>query len=293
MKWKISAQHPGSSQIPSMLCHLLSRYLICSFGERHSENPSELRCLKNKIEHHNFVPEFQFLFNINFILPTSDLPCQGTLWTQSKHLLLFAQMRLKGLLPRSLSRVWTAWIFLFEDVMQEWISSEYPIFQPEATETRYFPSDLCRSASVDHKSNPKQFGLASTDLATHHLLDRTSREDERFGIWNLQRSSTGWLSYALLQGLSEFHFPRVRDVLLPGHVVPSHGTAFSRWSTLEKLTPKPQSYCFDSLFPHPHPLTCAINLLLLVVINRQYTTYYKCRKCSKEVALLMSKCNGL
>lgn len=168
-----------------------------------------------------------------------------------------------------------------------------PFFNQRPQNHVTFPVISCRSVSVDHKSNPKQFGLASTDLATHHLLDRTNREDERFGIWNLQRSSTGWLTYALLQGLSEFHFPRVRDVLLPGHVVPSHGTAFSRWSTLEKLTPKPQSYCFDSLFPHPHPLTCAINLLLLVVINRQYTTYYKCRKCSKEVALLMSKCNGL
>lgn len=53
--------------------------------------------------------------------------------------------------------------------MQEWISSEYPIFQPEATEPRHFPSDLCRSVSVDHKSNRKQFGLASTDLASHTI----------------------------------------------------------------------------------------------------------------------------
>lgn len=53
--------------------------------------------------------------------------------------------------------------------MQERTSSEYPSFQPEATEPHCLPSDLCRSISVDHKSNPKQFGLASTDLAAHTI----------------------------------------------------------------------------------------------------------------------------
>lgn len=87
MKWEISAQRTASSQLPPVLHRLLSRYLICNFSERHSENPSESICLKNKNRMLQFCPwasvvfiQFWFCFCLP---PSSELPCQGALWTQN------------------------------------------------------------------------------------------------------------------------------------------------------------------------------------------------------------------
>lgn len=126
MKWEISAQCTASSQLPPVLHRLLSRYLICNFSERHSENPSESICLKNKNRMLQFLSlGFSCFYSILILLlPTSIqwAPLSGCIMdSKHKHVpLLVAQLqeRFKRLVPSSLTNqtTCTAWTLLFENV---------------------------------------------------------------------------------------------------------------------------------------------------------------------------------
>lgn len=128
MKWEISAQCTASSQIPPVLHCLLSRYLLCNFSERRSDNPSESICLKNKNRMLQFCPWASVVFYSILILflPTSIqwTPLSGCIMdSKHKHLpLLVAQLqeRFKGLIASSLTNLTTctAWILLSENVSE-------------------------------------------------------------------------------------------------------------------------------------------------------------------------------